>query len=232
MNVADSAGATGLAGVIYAASTFVKTASATDLAAVVGFPFAFIACMMYLFRQSKDTVRILVFLSLLFVAALLLLYVIKDRSDTRARDNTSTTKQLMDAVEAGCILFPYRSYSVSLPPSVVERFGSLIDHLKETYGMNRDFIPGKDHYIIISGVIEPQTTREFALSMGDRRANAAKDYITRNFNIDPHWFTTVSFGKERDEEASRIGAYMCGARIDSSAITGELLDLPVPPKPT
>jgi hypothetical protein len=39
MNVADSAGATGLAGVIYAASTFVKTASATDLAAVVCVPF-------------------------------------------------------------------------------------------------------------------------------------------------------------------------------------------------
>lgn len=231
MNVADSAGATGLAGVIYAASTFVKTASATDLAAVVGFPFAFIACMMYLFRRSRDMVRVLVFLSLLIVAALLLLFVLRDRSETNARESNTTQKKLIEAVESGCILFPYRSFSVSFPPSAVERFGSVIDHFKEIYQLDRKFIPGKDRKIVIHGAIEPQTTREYALAIGDRRAIVAKEYIARNFDIDPDWFTTASYGKERDEEVVRVGAYMCGAWIDKAAIDEELLSQPVRLKP-
>ncbi len=54
--------------------------------------------------------------------------------------------------------------------------------------------PGKR--ITIEGHCDERGTREYNLALGERRANAAKNYLV-SLGIDPARITTVSHGKER-----------------------------------
>ncbi len=48
----------------------------------------------------------------------------------------------------------------------------------------------------IEGHADERGTREYNLALGDRRANAAKNYLVAR-GIDPSRLTTISYGKER-----------------------------------
>ena len=48
----------------------------------------------------------------------------------------------------------------------------------------------------IEGHCDERGTREYNLALGDRRANAAKNYLVAR-GIDPGRLTTISYGKER-----------------------------------
>ena len=48
----------------------------------------------------------------------------------------------------------------------------------------------------IEGHADERGTREYNLGLGDRRANAAKNYLVAR-GIDPSRLTTISYGKER-----------------------------------
>jgi peptidoglycan-associated lipoprotein len=48
----------------------------------------------------------------------------------------------------------------------------------------------------IEGHCDERGTREYNLALGERRANAAKNYLV-SLGIDPSRLTTVSYGKER-----------------------------------
>jgi len=50
--------------------------------------------------------------------------------------------------------------------------------------------------ITIEGHCDERGTREYNLALGDRRANAAKNYLAAK-GIDPARITTISYGKER-----------------------------------
>jgi len=50
--------------------------------------------------------------------------------------------------------------------------------------------------ITIEGHADERGTREYNLALGDRRANAAKNYLVAR-GIDPSRLTTISYGKER-----------------------------------
>ncbi len=50
--------------------------------------------------------------------------------------------------------------------------------------------------ITIEGHCDERGTREYNLALGDRRANAAKNYLAAK-GIDPSRITTISYGKER-----------------------------------
>jgi peptidoglycan-associated lipoprotein len=52
--------------------------------------------------------------------------------------------------------------------------------------------------VSIEGHADERGTREYNLALGDRRANAAKNYLAAK-GIDPSRMTTVSWGKERPE---------------------------------
>jgi len=54
--------------------------------------------------------------------------------------------------------------------------------------------PNKD--ITIEGHCDERGTREYNLALGDRRANAAKNYLV-GLGISPSRINTVSYGKER-----------------------------------
>jgi peptidoglycan-associated lipoprotein len=52
--------------------------------------------------------------------------------------------------------------------------------------------------VVIEGHCDERGTREYNLALGDRRANAAKNYLAAR-GIDPSRMTTISWGKERPE---------------------------------
>jgi len=54
--------------------------------------------------------------------------------------------------------------------------------------------PGKK--IVIEGHADERGTREYNLALGDRRANAAKNYLAA-LGIDPARMSVISYGKER-----------------------------------
>ncbi|MBV8685489.1 MAG: peptidoglycan-associated lipoprotein Pal [Alphaproteobacteria bacterium] len=52
--------------------------------------------------------------------------------------------------------------------------------------------------VTIEGHADERGTREYNLALGDRRANAAKNYLAAK-GIDPSRMTVISWGKERPE---------------------------------
>ena len=50
--------------------------------------------------------------------------------------------------------------------------------------------------VTIEGHCDERGTREYNLALGDRRANAAKNYLVAR-GVDPSRMTTISYGKER-----------------------------------
>ena len=54
--------------------------------------------------------------------------------------------------------------------------------------------PGKS--VTIEGHCDERGTREYNLALGERRANAAKNYLV-GLGVDASRITTISYGKER-----------------------------------
>ncbi|HEY1124642.1 MAG TPA: peptidoglycan-associated lipoprotein Pal [Sphingobium sp.] len=52
--------------------------------------------------------------------------------------------------------------------------------------------------VTIEGHADERGTREYNLALGDRRANAAKNYLA-SLGVDPSRMTTISYGKERPD---------------------------------
>ena len=52
--------------------------------------------------------------------------------------------------------------------------------------------------VTIEGHADERGTREYNLALGDRRANAAKNFLA-SLGIDPGRMTTISYGKERPD---------------------------------
>jgi peptidoglycan-associated lipoprotein len=50
--------------------------------------------------------------------------------------------------------------------------------------------------IIIEGHADERGTREYNLALGERRANAAREYLI-SLGVNPNRAKTISFGKER-----------------------------------
>ena len=76
--------------------------------------------------------------------------------------------------------------------------------------------PGKS--VTIEGHCDERGTREYNLALGERRANAAKNYLV-GLGIDPGRITTVSYGKERPADpASTEEAYAMNRRAVTVAI--------------
>ena len=54
--------------------------------------------------------------------------------------------------------------------------------------------------IVVEGHADERGTREYNLALGERRANAAKDYLM-TYGISGNRITTISYGKERPVNA-------------------------------
>jgi peptidoglycan-associated lipoprotein len=52
--------------------------------------------------------------------------------------------------------------------------------------------------VLVEGHADERGTREYNLALGDRRAEAVKNYLT-SLGVDPRRISTISYGKERPE---------------------------------
>ncbi len=73
--------------------------------------------------------------------------------------------------------------------------------------------------VILQGHADERGTREYNLALGDRRANAAKDYLIA-LGIDPNRVTIISYGKERPAVAGSNEAAWSQNRRAVTVISG------------
>jgi peptidoglycan-associated lipoprotein len=84
------------------------------------------------------------------------------------------------------VFFGYDSYT--LTPEAISQLELQAQWLRQYPSVN----------VIIEGHADERGTREYNLALGDRRANAAKNYLV-SLGISPSRIDTISYGKERPE---------------------------------
>jgi peptidoglycan-associated lipoprotein len=94
------------------------------------------------------------------------------------------------------VFFGYDSYNLS--PEAISQLELQAQWLRQYPSVN----------IMIGGHADERGTREYNLALGDRRANAAKNYLV-SLGVSPTRIQTISYGKERPE--------MLGANTESWA---------------
>ena len=67
------------------------------------------------------------------------------------------------------------------------------DTLRKQAGWLRE---NSDVYVVLEGHADERGTREYNLALGERRANAAKDYLM-TYGISSNRISVISYGKER-----------------------------------
>ena len=72
----------------------------------------------------------------------------------------------------------------------------LDDDAKELLQDQVAWIKQHDVSVIIEGHCDERGTREYNLALGEKRAQAVKNYLTR-MGVSPQKVTTISYGKER-----------------------------------
>ena len=74
--------------------------------------------------------------------------------------------------------------------------------------------------LLIAGNADERGTREYNLALGERRANAARDYLV-SMGIDPSRLETVSYGKERPTDPrSTPEAWSLNRNAHSQIVSG------------
>jgi peptidoglycan-associated lipoprotein len=74
--------------------------------------------------------------------------------------------------------------------------------------------------LLIAGNADERGTREYNLALGERRANAARDYLV-SMGIDPSRLETVSYGKERPTDPrSTPEAWALNRNAHSQIVSG------------
>jgi peptidoglycan-associated lipoprotein len=89
-------------------------------------------------------------------------------------------------VQSDRILFDTDSYSIDDQDRTV--LDSQVAYLQANPGIR----------VTIEGHCDERGTREYNLALGDRRANAAKNYLAAR-GVDPSRMSVISWGKERPE---------------------------------
>lgn len=84
------------------------------------------------------------------------------------------------------VFFAYDSYNLS--PEAISQLELQTQWLRQYPSVN----------ILIGGHADERGTREYNLALGEKRANAVKNYLV-SLGIDPRRIQTISYGKERPE---------------------------------
>jgi peptidoglycan-associated lipoprotein len=70
---------------------------------------------------------------------------------------------------------------------------------KQTLSEQAELLKGRDNLsVVVEGHCDERGPREYNLALGERRANAAKDFLAKS-GVNSESLSTVSYGKERPE---------------------------------
>ena len=121
------------------------------------------------------------------------------KTTVSSASTTKTTKSAEKPLSAG----PKPGSQLDLEINVVDRV--LFDYDKSTLSSDSRTTIGRwaewlmaypANKIIIEGHADERGTREYNLALGERRANAAREYLI-SLGVNPNRAKTISFGKER-----------------------------------
>jgi peptidoglycan-associated lipoprotein len=84
------------------------------------------------------------------------------------------------------VFFAYDSFS--LTPEAISQLELQAQWLRQYPSVN----------VVVEGHCDERGTREYNLALGDKRANAAKNYLV-SLGVSPSRVQTISYGKERPE---------------------------------
>ncbi len=108
----------------------------------------------------------------------------QERAAAAAAAQTELRRK-MDAAAAYGNVFYFDFDSYNLKPEAIESLNAHIAYLKDT-----------DEPIRLEGHTDERGTREYNMALGERRANAVRDYMVLN-GIPSYRIETVSYGEER-----------------------------------
>ncbi len=106
-------------------------------------------------------------------------------SQEAAAAAASEQQRLEEAAAAAGTVFYFDFDSSNLTPAAVDAINANIAALR-----------GTDNNIRLEGHTDERGTREYNMALGERRANAVRDYMVAN-GISSYRIETVSYGEER-----------------------------------
>ena len=118
-------------------------------------------------------------------------------SSSSSSSSTSSGSQVVDGVYVGSETV--EMLAVDVPDRVFFAYDSfaLNSNAQDTLSKQAAWLKANGSVTIaIEGHADERGTREYNLALGDRRANAAKDYLMSQ-GISANRITTISFGKEK-----------------------------------
>ena len=113
-------------------------------------------------------------------------------NNTNFDDMSGNPSAVVDIVEGSSFFGPQVSDRVFFSTDK----SSLNQESKDTLNAQADLLKGKNFNIVIEGHCDERGPREYNLALGERRANASKQFLCHaGVNCDS--ISTVSYGKER-----------------------------------
>ena len=118
------------------------------------------------------------------------------------RNMSSDDEELLDGMRADGTIEPGTQADLhyNIGDTVLFDFdsSSVNEESRELLKRQAEWIRHHDRAVIIEGHCDERGTREYNLALGERRANAVKNYLQSiGLGLDSHKVDTVSYGKER-----------------------------------
>ena len=149
------------------------------------------------FKFENFTKYLVIMFTALFLAACETTPKDDALSSTSSSTSSSAAVEVVDGVYVGSESI--EMLAVDVPDRVFFAYDSysLTNAAQDTLAKQAKWLKANGSVTIaIEGHADERGTREYNLALGDRRANAAKDYLMTQ-GISSSRITTISFGKER-----------------------------------
>ena len=114
-----------------------------------------------------------------------------------ATKKVSTTGQMQSDVYTGTDTVEYLAPGVKDRVFFATNRSDLTTASRDTLRKQAEYLrKNKDLNVVLEGHADERGTREYNLALGERRANAAKDYLM-TYGISGKRISVISYGKER-----------------------------------
>jgi len=119
-----------------------------------------------------------------------------NRPTTQPTDQTTTTDQDADRPDRDAVQSSEVIASLKTVYFDFDKY-NLRDDARRTLERNAEILKNNPNVkVVVEGHCDERGTNEYNLALGENRANAVRDYLTR-IGVDPSRLSTISYGEER-----------------------------------